>query len=286
MRRVKLGRNIFINLGMIGVTLVSFSFLFLLNTGTAIGDIFGAQQTIQTQFTTSLVEQIERNEPYNIVIQMGDVDVRIQPLAIDELRIDRAYNLEDGFNVRIDDTSRTIFITTIQDVIEEGLFISYQATYDIFIPQTLLLGNITARIRTGEIELDRLNAEEITINQLRGELFIYGLDATSLTVNATNLKARVLDSYFLVVEMNVDQGTILFDQINDIITDGLFFTLNTTSATTTVNDAYFRNYTFVSITGDLFLQNRNTIYQVESIDISTIEGEVLIPLRYESAVVG
>jgi hypothetical protein len=217
---------------------------------------------------------------------MGDVDVRIQPLAIDELRIDRAYNLEDGFSVRIDDTSRTIFITTIQDVIEEGLFISYQATYDIFIPQSLLLGNITARIRTGEIELDRLNAEEITINQLRGELFIYGLEATSLTVNATNLKVRVLDSYFLVVEMNLDQGTILLDQINDIITDGLFFTLNTTSATTTVNDAYFRNYTFVSITGDVFLQNRNTIYQVESIDISTIEGEVLIPLRYESAVVG
>lgn len=286
MRRVKLGRNIFINLGMMGVTLVSFSFLFLLNSGTAIGDIFGAQQTIQTQFSTSLVEQIGRNEPYNIVIQMGDVDVRIQPLAIDELRIDRAYNLEDGFNVRIDDTTRTIFITTIQDVIEEGLFISYQATYDIFIPQSLLLGNITARIRTGEIELDRLNAEEITINQLRGELFIYGLEATSLTVNATNLKVRVLDSYFLVVEMNLDQGTILLDQINDIITDGLFFTLNTTSATTTVNDAYFRNYTFVSITGDVFLQNRNTIYQVESIDISTIEGEVLIPLRYESAVVG
>ena len=149
-----------------------------------------------------------------------------------------------------------------------------------------MLGNITARIRTGEIELDRLNAEEITINQLRGELFIYGLEATSLTVNATNLKVRVLDSYFLVVEMNLDQGTILLDQINDIITDGLFFTLNTTSATTTVNDAYFRNYTFVSITGDVFLQNRNTIYQVESIDISTIEGEVLIPLRYESAVVG
>jgi len=93
MRRVKLGRNIFINLGMMGVTLVSFSFLFLLNSGTAIGDIFGAQQTIQTQFSTSLVEQIGRNEPYNIVIQMGDVDVRIQPLAIDELRIDRAYNL-------------------------------------------------------------------------------------------------------------------------------------------------------------------------------------------------
>jgi uncharacterized membrane protein len=286
MRRIKLGRNIFINLGMVAVTLVSFSFLFLLNRGTAIGDIFGSQQMIEAQFTTSLVSQIEQREPYNLVIQMGDVDLRLQPLAIDELRIDRAYTLQDGFNVRIDDTTRTIFITTIQDVIEEGLFLQYNATYDIFLPERLLLGDITIRMRSGDLELDRLEADDITITQQAGELFVYALDATSLTLNATNVKARLLESYFLVLELNVERGSLLVNQLNDIITDGLFLTVQTASATTTINDAYFRNYRFQSITGDVFLQNRNTIYQVESIEINAVEGKVSIPLRYESAVVG
>lgn len=286
MRRIKLGRNLFINLGMVAVTLVSFSFLFLLNRGTAIGDIFGSQQMIETQFTTSLVSQIEQNEPYNLVIQMGDVDIRLQPLAIDELRIDRAYTLQDGFSVRIDDTTRTIFITTLQDVIEEGLFLQYDATYDIFLPETLLLGDVTIRMRSGDLELDRLTADDISISQQAGELFVYALDATSLTLNGNNVKVRLLESYFLVLELNIERGTILVNQLNDIITDGLFLTVQTTSATTTINDAYFRNYRFQSITGDIFLQNRNTIYQVESIEINAVEGTVSIPLRYEGAVVG
>lgn len=284
MRQARMGRNIFLNVGMIGVTLVSFSFLFLLNSGTAIGDILGTQQTIESVTTTSLQSQIDIQEPYDIVVQMGDVDVRIQTYESDELRVDRAYNLEDGFGIRIDDVTRTIFITTIQDVIEEGLFISYDAVYDIFLPSSLSLGNVTIRVLNGEVELDRLTADDISITQRTGELFAYQLEAVSLTFTSRKAKARVLESYLLVVEMNVTDGTILINQLNDIITDGLFLTINASAATTSINDAYFRNYQMNSITGDIFLQNRNTIYQVETITVSMVEGLFTYPPRYQSAV--
>ena len=284
MRQVRMGRNIFLNVGMVGVTLVSFSFLFLLNSGTAIDDILGTQQTIESVVSTSLASQIDSEEPYNLVIQMGDVDLRVQTYDSKELRVDRAYNLEDGFGVRVDDTSRTIFITTIQDVIEEGLFVSYDAVYDVFLPETLVLGDITIRILEGEVELDRLNAANITITQTNGELFAYQLDAISLTFTSRRAKARVLESYLLVVEMNVDNGTILINQLNDIITDGLFLTINSSSATTTINDAYYRNYLLNSITGDIFLQNGNTLYQVESITASMVEGVFTYPPRYQGVV--
>ena len=284
MRQVRMGRNIFLNVGMVGVTLVSFSFLFLLNSGTEIGDILGTQQTIESVVTTSLTSQVASQEPYNIVIQMGDVDVRLQTYDSNDLRVDRAYNLEDGFGVQIDEESNTIFITTIQDVIEEGLFISYNAVYDIFLPDTLVLGTITIRILDGGVELDRLNATDITITQRSGELFAYQLEATSLTYTSRRAKARVLESYLLVLELNVDDGTILINQLNDIINDGLFLTVNVSSATTTINDAYFRNYQMKSITGDIFLQNNNSIYQVESIQVSTVEGLFTYPPRYQSVV--
>ena len=284
MRQVRMGRNIFLNVGMVGVTLVSFSFLFLLNSGTAIGDILGTQQTIESVVTTSLTSQVASQEPYNIVIQMGDVDVRLQTYDSNDLRVDRAYNLEDGFGVRIDEQTNTIFITTIQAVIEEGLFISYNAVYDIFLPDTLVLGTITIRILDGGVELERLNATDITITQRSGELFAYQLEATSLTYTSRRAKARVLESYLLVLELNVDDGTILINQLNDIINDGLFLTINASSATTTINDAYFRNYQMNSITGDIFLQNNNTIYQVESIQVSTVEGLFTYPPRYQSVV--
>ena len=284
MRQVRMGRNIFLNVGMVGVTLVSFSFLFLLNSGTAIGDILGTQQTIESVVTTSLTSQVASQEPYNIVIQMGDVDVRLQTYDSNDLRVDRAYNLEDGFGVQIDEESNTIFITTIQDVIEEGLFISYNAVYDIFLPDALVLGTITIRILDGGVELDRLNATDITITQQSGELFAYQLEATSLTYTSRRAKARVLESYLLVLELNVADGTILINQLNDIINDGLFLTVNVSSATTTINDAYFRNYQMKSITGDIFLQNNNSIYQVESIQVSTVEGLFTYPPRYQSVV--
>jgi uncharacterized membrane protein len=284
MRQVRMGRNIFLNVGMVGVTLVSFSFLFLLNSGTAIGDILGTQQTIESVVTTSLTSQVASQEPYNIVIQMGDVDVRLQTYDSNDLRVDRAYNLEDGFGVRIDEQTNTIFITTIQAVIEEGLFISYNAVYDIFLPDTLVLGTITIRILDGGVELERLNATDITITQRSGELFAYQLEATSLTYTSRRAKARVLESYLLVLELNVADGTILINQLNDIINDGLFLTVNVSSATTTINDAYFRNYQMKSITGDIFLQNNNTIYQVESIQVSTVEGLFTYPPRYQSVV--
>jgi len=284
MRQVRLGRNIFLNLGMIGVSLVSFSFLFLLNSGTAVGDILGTQQTIEVVFSRSLQPQIASEEPYNLVLQMGDVDVRIQTYESSDLRVDRSYNLEDGFGVRIDETTKTIFITTLQDVIEEGLFVSYDAVYDIFLPDSLVLGNITIRILNGSVELDRLTAQDIIITQRTGELFAYQLEANSLLFTSQRAKARVLESYLMVLEMNVSAGTMLVNQLNDIITDGLFLTINSSSATTTINDAYFRNYQLNAITGDIYLQNRNTLYQVESINVSMVEGLFTYPPRYESVV--
>jgi hypothetical protein len=286
MRQVRLGRNIFLNLGMIGMTLVSFSFLFLLNTGTEIGDILGTQQTIESSVTRSLQGQINSQEVYNLVIQMGDVDVRIQTIESTDLRVDRAYTLEDGFSLQIDDATKTIILTTIQDVIEEGLFIDYTAAYDVFLPASLRLGTVTVRIQEGAVELDRLTAQDIVVRQRSGELFAYQLDARSLTFTSRKAKARVLESYLLVLEMNVDAGTILIDQLNDIITDGLVITINTASTTTTINDAYYRRYQINSITGDVFLQNRNTLYQVESIDVAMVEGIFTYPPRYQSVVTG
>jgi len=186
--------------------------------------------------------------------------------------------------VRIDDPSRTIFITTIQDVIEEGFFLRYDAVYDIYLPEDLLLGNVTIRVRQSVVEVDNLRLEDLTIQQTRGELFVYNIDATKLTFTSQRSKARVLDSYILSVVMNVDAGTILVNQLNDIITDGLFFTLRTTSVTTTINEAYYRHFIFETINGDVYLQNRNTLYQVESIEIASIEGTVSLPRQYESAV--
>ena len=286
MRQVRLGRNIFLNLGMIGMTLVSFSFLFLLNTGTEIGDILGTQQTIESSVTRSLQGQINSQEVYNLVIQMGDVDVRIQTIESTDLRVDRAYTLEDGFSLQIDDATKTIILTTIQAVIEEGLFIDYTAAYDVFLPASLRLGTVTVRIQEGAVELDRLTAQDIVVRQRSGELFAYQLDARSLTFTSRKAKARVLESYLLVLEMNVDAGTILIDQLNDIITDGLVITINTASTTTTINDAYYRRYQINSITGDVFLQNRNTLYQVESIDVAMVEGIFTYPPRYQSVVTG
>jgi len=72
--------------------------------------------------------------------------------------------------------------------------------------------------------------------------------------------------------------------LNDIIIDGQRLTINASSATTTINDAYFKNYQLNAITGDIYLQNRNTLYQVESIEVSMVEGLFIYPPRYQSVV--
>jgi len=74
--------------------------------------------------------------------------------------------------------------------------------------------------------------------------------------------------------------------LNDIIIDGQRLTINASSATTTINDAYFKTYQLNAITGDIYLQNRNTLYQVESIEVTMKEGLFIFPPRYQSVVTG
>jgi uncharacterized membrane protein len=281
MRQVKLGRNIFINLGMIGLTLVSVSFLFLLNTGTQVGDIFGVQPEITQIITEDLQPLIDSEDIHNVVIQIGNADVRVITNPTSQMTITREFNLQDGYRYLYNESNKTLFITTTSEVIDEGFFRTYNASYTISLPEELFLGVVTIRVTSADVDVEGVRADDISITQETGEIFIYDVDAVEAEIFGDNSVVRVLDSYIQVANVQVDRGFIVFDRLNDIISDGLFMTVGTNDAIIDVEDSYFRNYDLASISSNIFLQNANQIYQPQSIRITSVDGIVTINESYE-----
>lgn len=282
MRQVKLGRNIFINLGMIGLTLVSVSFLFLLNTGTQVGDIFGVQPEITQVITEDLQSLIDSEDVYNVVIQIGNADVRLLTNPTSQMTITREFNIQDGYRYSYNESNKTLFITTTSEVIDEGFFRTYNASYTISLPQELFLGVVTIRVANADIDIEGVRADDITITQEAGEIFIYDVNVVETEIFATDSVVRLFDSYSQVVNVQLDRGVVRLDRLNDIISDGLFMTVAVNDAIIDIEDSYFRNYDVANITGDIYLQNSNLIYQPTSLRITSANGSFTINEAYES----
>lgn len=282
MRQVKLGRNIFINLGMIGLTLVSVSFLFLLNTGTQVGDIFGVQPEITQIITEDLQPLIESDEIHNVVIQIGNADVRLITNPTSQMTITRDFNLQDGYRYAYNESNKTLFITTTSEVIDEGFFRTYDASYTISLPEQLFLGVVTIRVTSANVDIEGVTADDISVTQETGEVFMYDITTVETEIYGTNSIVRVLDSYIQVATIQVDRGFVHLDRLNDIISDGLFMTVASNEAIIDVEDSYFRNYDLASISSDIFLQNTNLIYQPLSLRVTSVDGTITINELYES----
>ena len=282
MRQVKLGRNIFINLGMIGLTLVSVSFLFLLNTGTQVGDIFGVQPEITQIITEDLQPLIESDEIHNVVIQIGNADVRLITNPTSQMTITRDFNLQDGYRYAYNESNKTLFITTTSEVIDEGFFRTYDASYTISLPEQLFLGVVTIRVTSANVDIEGVTADDISVTQETGEVFMYDITTVETEIYGTNSIVRVLDSYIQVATIQVDRGFVHLDRLNDIISDGLFMTVASNEAIIDVEDSYFRNYDLASISSDIFLQNTNQIYQPLSLRVTSVDGTIAINELYES----
>ncbi len=282
MRQVKLGRNIFINLGMIGLTLVSVSFLFLLNTGTQVGDIFGVQPEITQIINEDLQPLIDSEEIHNVVIQIGNADVRLITNPTSQMTITREFNLQDGYRYSFNESNKTLFITTSSEIIDEGFFRTYNASYTISLPEELFLGVVTVRVTNANVDIEGVTADDISVTQESGEIFMYDVDAVETEIYGTTSVVRLLDSYIQVVNVQVDRGFVRVDRLNDIISDGLFMTIATNDAIIDVEDSYYRNYDLASISSNIFLQNANLIYQPISLRVTSVDGSITINESYES----
>lgn len=282
MRQVKLGRNIFINLGMIGLTLVSVSFLFLLNTGTQVGDIFGVQPEITQIINEDLQPLIDSEEIHNVVIQIGNADVRLITNPTSQMTITREFNLQDGYRYSFNESNKTLFITTTSEIIDEGFFRTYNASYTISLPEELFLGVVTVRVTNANVDIEGVTADDISVTQESGEIFMYDVDAVETEIYGTTSVVRLLDSYIQVVNVQVDRGFVRVDRLNDIISDGLFMTIATNDAIIDVEDSYYRNYDLASISSNIFLQNANLIYQPISLRVTSVDGSITINESYES----
>lgn len=281
MRQVKLGRNIFINLGMVGLTLVSVSFLFLLNTGTQVGDIFGVQPEITQIVTEDLQTLVDSNEIHDVVIQIGNADVRLLTNPSNQMTITREYNIQDGYRYAFNEENNTLFITTTQETIDEGFFRTYNAAYTISLPESLQLGVVTIRVGIADVDVEGLRADDINITQQFGEIFMYDNDVVEVEVFGDDSVVRIFDSYIQVATVQVDRGFIRIDRINDIISDGLFLTVSSNDAVIDIEDSYFRQYDVASITSDIFLQNSNSIYQPEAVRVTSVDGVIALNRAYE-----
>ncbi len=157
LRRMKMGRNIFINLAMIAITLVAISFLIITTVDTEILSAIGDQPLLSTPHDRDFTTEIMEGEPYTLSIEVGDVDLDFRKNLSNEVKVLHEYNMDDLFTYVVDPDKNYIFIETSQESIEQEFIATYEGTITISLTVGLNISGIS--ITEGDCNLTMYNYE-------------------------------------------------------------------------------------------------------------------------------
>lgn len=280
MRQLKMGRNIFINLGMVAITLVSISFILLSNFNSDVFGIFATQQVISQDYTRDLTNEIEAGDEYTIVLNAGNVDVQFVKNLTNELELTHKYNLYDGFNYEVDFDKNIIFINTFQDKVKEGFINTYSASIQVSIPEKLLLSNINVKVGEGDVDVLHFTSEVFNVKNTYGDIHMYDVDTQETSIISTEGSITLIEGFFEDLSIVSTDSYITVNDINNMLNDGKNISVNTLKGTVKFNNTYFQEMKVETDSADIFVSNENVVYVINKLELASNVGEVVIDAPY------
>lgn len=280
MRQVKMGRNIFINLGMVAITIISIAFILLSNFNSDVFGIFNSQPVINEQFERELTSEIEAEDPYTVYVSVGDADVQIIEDLSSFVKVDRNYNLEDGFTFVVDTENNQIRVTTDSDVISEGLINSYASTIHISIPEGLTVESVVVVTNEGDIDIIGYEVDDMNITTTDGKIHLYDIDTDGMSLTSETGNVTLISSFVKDLIVSSQESHISINDINNMLKDGSNIRVSTYKGSVNLENTYFEAINVDTNQANVYITNENDIYIVPELEVSSSEGEVIINVPF------
>ncbi|QVK20436.1 DUF4097 family beta strand repeat protein [Mycoplasmatota bacterium] len=276
MRRMKMGRNVFINLGMIAISLVAISFLIITTVDNDILSTIGAQPTIKNTFPEDLSEEIIEEEAYSIKIDVGDLDINLVRNLSTELQITHEYNMDDLFKYSVDYENNKIDIKTYEDKLNGGFFGVYEGVLTVSVPADLLINEIDIDAGESDIEMFHYDSDVLDIEIDSGDINMYKVDVQEATITSDEGNINLLDSWAVELSITVDDGFIFLSDIDSYLRLGEKLNITNSEGDITLESVYFKDIVIDNPLGDFHFRNFNEFYEIENLEVKSIEGEVIV----------
>ncbi len=280
MRQVKMGRNIFINLGMVAISIISISFILLSNFNSEVFGIFDTQPVLSQESSRDLSQEIIDGEVYSIFIDVGNVDVQLVENLSDELLVTHKYNFEDGFSVIVDTERNMINIYTYQDQVNEGFLNNYAASIRVSIPEDLLVDIVNIKTLEGDIDVLNYEVNKITVNNQLGDVHFYDLEADTAVITTDEGSVTLISGFYEEITVASTDAYITINDVNNMLNDGTKIKISSFKGTVNLNNTYFKAFDIDTNSADVFIANENEIYIIQSMKVNSNEGEVVINAPY------
>lgn len=281
MREMRMGRNIFINIGMIGITIISMSFILLSNFNDSdVFSIFASDAELEKNVVRDLATEIENDVPYFIDIDLGDVDVKIVENLGTNIEVDHKYTLEDGLDVTVNLEDKIIYIRTFQELVNDGFFSEYSGSMVISIPAELIVEGLMLRTDEGDITMLDYEVENMEVSNELGDIYLYSMEADTAEVISEEGSITVIDGFYKSLSIASTTSYITVSDTNNMLKDGDIIKITTFEGTVDLHNTYYKTIEVSTNSAPIYINNENDIYVVEQMLVNSPEGEIIINATY------
>ncbi|XMB87031.1 DUF4097 family beta strand repeat-containing protein [Mycoplasmatota bacterium WC44] len=284
MRRMKMGRNIFINIGMVAISIVAIAFVIISTFNRDILNSFGSPTMLSHSVPIKFDSEIELGEPYHIIVDVGDVEVNFSKNLSNDLKITHEYNMKDAFNYDIDIVNNRIYITTDQDQVDEGLFTSYEGSVLISIPSKLLIDKIEINIGDGNLDMMHYKTDDLSVTIEEGNVLLYDVSAVNSEITVDDGHVQIISSNYQELQLTISTGLAFLTDINTNWLDaGNKLSITNQVGQMVLENVYFNEVMLSMPKGDIYYSNNTDNFVIDILDVIHEEGEAIILVPFEES---
>ncbi|MEC9485682.1 MAG: DUF1700 domain-containing protein [Candidatus Izemoplasma sp.] len=255
-------------------------------------------------YELDVTDDIMNNEEWTIVTDLEWMDIDVVLSDDDNIHVYHQYNNHNEFSASINDETNQIMITERQtndffnwDITSVISAITMTKEVRIEVPQALLLDNVTIENVSGDIDINNIDTNALSIQLTNGRIQLQFIDVTTdLTIHNTNGDISVLDStsrlngtldihnvngritikraVFSDYEFDNDNGEILLTNLNVDNKDGNTLTAQNINGDIELNNVYVLNITCENTNGDIDYFNNDETFIPTRFDADTVNGKV------------
>jgi|GEM_PF-4397301 len=276
MRSVKMGRNIFLNLGMIAISIVAISFLIITTERSDILSAIGAQPSMENTIIRDLTTEIEGGDEYRVKLDVGDMQVSIVRNHTNEMKIEHKYNMDDFFTYVLDEENNILRIQTQHENIQETFLSEYDGSITLSLPDQLIVDEMIITAENSTLEVLHFSVNSLQINISEGNINLFKTIAIDSEITNDNGNVSLLYFDSINTRINMKEGYLFMSQNNNVLSDGEKLAITNLSGDIYLEDVFYEEVIVIATLGDFSYMNRTNVYEVGYFEITSSEGLIIL----------
>lgn len=292
LEKIKVGKNTFINMAMISLSVIGIIFLFINTYKPEMFESFGQAPVINDSTKYEVDSLIDVDKTYDLVIQVGEMRTTVVRTKDDTINVNHTYNMEDNFNISVRENSSTniMYITADKNVSSGivGLFNAYEASTLIEVPESIQVNSLTIESDGESIIVNNFSMNDLNISTGTSEVVIDGVTCRQVNIDSDDSDIIIKNSFADSLDIENGNGYIYLSNINNLLKVGENFNVLNTQGNIVLDNIYFSDIAVYSNTSNINYSYDNVLFNAYNVlfitngDVTSDRDVVVQPYELEN----